>query len=516
MYDSFRDARKLPDGTKIETDLCIIGAGAAGLVLAKQFAGTGLRICILEAGGLSVDPDVDALGFIEDAGREYIPNPKRLRYFGGTTNHWGGQCVPLDPADFEKRDWIAHSGWPYDYKTLEPYYRAAHAEMGLGEFSYDGYAMAGELGMDCFPFDPGLIKTVVARYKRVRFGLDYGDELDSAANVDVILYADVSSIGMADSTSETVEKAEVRSLAGNAFTVNSKFFVLSCGGIENARLLLMSNRQRPAGIGNHSDAVGRYFMDHIFFRSGYIAANTNDTALRFYLDEHPYKDINVRGHLAVPAAKARELGTSMFRTEIEPVSLMYEAARRVRAGNVSARDIASLLTNPVGLGQSVVCRDASPFTAYRIANYFEQTPNPDSRVTLSNDRDALGRPLSKLSWQVSSTDHESIVRIHKVLAQEVGRSGFGRMRVEIDEEPDILLPGCGGGAHHMGTTRMTENPREGVCDGDAKVHYTNNLYIAGSSLFPNAGWVNPTLTIVAVTLKLAAHLKQRFDAEGVL
>ena len=173
------------------------------------------------------------------------------------------------------------------------------------------------------------------------------------------------------------------------------------------------------------------------------------------------------------------------------------------------------MSDPVGLGTVARCKSNAPPTAYLLENHVEQTPNPDSRVTLSVKKDPLNRPQPQLKWKLSPLDQEGVIKAQRLIAHEVGRSGFGRMRIEMGEEANDFLEKATGNGHHMGTTRMDDDPARGVTDGNAKVHYTSNLYVAGSSLFPRCGWSNPTLTIVATSIRLADHLKMRFRADGV-
>ena len=516
-YKTFLDARYIESETRFDFDLCIVGAGAAGITIAREFARTNLRVCVLESGGLHSDAAVNGLSEIDDVGR--LPGNEgsnRLRYFGGTTNRWGGHCTPLEPDDFKKQDWIAYSGWPYDYNELHPYYIRAHGVLGLGKFDYGTESIASALGFETFPFDRKTLATTVSRYNPVRFGTKFGDELGGAKNIKVILYSDVSEIRMADSAANNVVKVLVKSVAGNQFSISARYFVVACGAIENARLLLMSNRQRTSGIGNHSDLVGRFFQEHLWYPSGYIVPNTSNPNLRFYLREWPYGDIGVRAHLAVSSGKARELRIPKFRAEIalESMSPTYRLVRKIR-DSVSAGDVLALMSDPVGLGTLLQCRSTLSPTAYVLGNHVEQTPNPDSRVTLSVKKDPLDRPRPQLKWKLSPLDQDGVIRAQRLIAHEVGRSGFGRMRIEMGEDANEFLEKATGTGHHMGTTRMDDDPTRGVTDGDAKVHHTSNLYVAGSSLFPRCGWSNPTLTIVATSIRLADHLKMRFRADGM-
>ena len=402
-YKTFLDAREIEPETKLDFDLCIVGAGAAGITIAREFLNTNLRVCVLESGGLGIDAAVNSLSEIDDVGR--LPGQEglnRLRYFGGTTNHWGGHCAPLEPDDFEKQEWIPFSGWPYDYNELRPYYIRAHGVLGLGEFDYIPENIGSALGFETFPFDRKIIATTVSRYNRVRFGIRYGDELDRAKNIKVILYSDVSEIMMADSAANNVVNVLAKSIAGNQFHIGAKRFVIACGAIENARLLLMSNRQRSSGIGNHSDLVGRFFQEHLWYTSGYIVPNTGNPNLKFYLREWPYGDIGVRAHLAVPSDKVRELKIPKFRSEIALGSSAFRLAKAIKS-NVSIGDVLALMSDPVGLGTVARCKSNAPPTAYLLGNHAEQTPNPDSRVTLSAKKDPLNRPQPQLKWKLSRT-----------------------------------------------------------------------------------------------------------------
>ena len=142
-------------------------------------------------------------------------------------------------------------------------------------------------------------------------------------------------------------------------------------------------------------------------------------------------------------------------------------------------------------------------------NELEQAPNPASRVRLIEQRDALGMPRVQLEWRLSGLDKRSIRRAHELLARELGRAGLGRLQLMLSEDEHRWPPELGGGRHHMGTTRMHRDPARGVVDPDCRVHGVGNLYVAGSSVFPTVGAANPTLTIVALALRLADHLVEQ-------
>jgi choline dehydrogenase-like flavoprotein len=519
-FKSFLDARRHEDtGSVIETDLCIIGSGAAGIAIAREFIGSRVRVCLLEAGGLSVDPEVAARSVIDSVGREY-KNGARLRLFGGSTNLWGGECVPLQPIDFEKLDWINYSGWPYGYDELEPYYRRAHAVLGLGAFDYDASRISQTLGLERFPFDPSAIETVISRYNPVRFGLTFEDELDVAPNVSVILYAEVTRLNLQDG-GDALSTVSIVTVAGNELKVNAKYFVLAAGGIENPRILLLSNHQRPTGLGNHSGFVGRLFQEHIWYPSGLIFA-ARRKPLRLYAKKIDYGTIQVVGTIAVASQKARDLRIPRFRAELRTINSwqlvrnpgIWQPVRN--RSDMLIDDIFALLWRLDQAGARLLCDVPLDNNIYLLGNILQQTPNWSSRIFLSDKKDPLGRAHPALNWRISSIDHEGIIKAQTLIAQEVGRTAFGRVRVEIDPNPRIPVEGCWGECHHMGTTRMSDSPSMGVTDGNAKVYHVRNLYVAGSSLFPTCGHANPTLTIVATSLRLADHLKSEMRKDGLL
>ena len=516
---SYFDSRRIPDGEVVESDVCIVGAGAAGLTIAQQLAGQPLRVCLLESGGLWPDDAHDALNAFEETGHPVAGG--RLRFFGGTTNHWGGHCVPIRAIAFEKRDWIPHSGWPFGRDHMDPFYSRAHAVLGIGDYDYDPEPVARRLGFPMLPFKPDAVETVLSRYNRLRFGDRFREALDRAENASAFVYATVTSINL-DADRRAVTDVGVTTLAGNAFTVRAKFYVLATGGIENARLLLANNRHMPAGLGNLNDLVGRFFMDHIWYSSGYILpADQNDEAVALYAEESDYEDdYLVRCHLALPEERVRALRIPDYRVELQVMrshrwseaAASYRRLRRsirsLSLDRLYAEDILNVLGDPAKTF-AYATNSEDPPLVYGFANYVEPVPNPESRVMLSSEKDALGLNRADVRWKLTNQDKEGIKTAQHAIAQEVGRSGIGRMNIVVPESEEYLLYGASGGHHHMGTTRMDNNPRLGVVDADCRVHGLENLYVAGSSVFPAAGYPNPTLTIVALSLRLADHLESR-------
>lgn len=518
--DDYEDARSLPDGAAIEADLCIVGGGAAGITLARELARTGMRICLLEAGGLSIDPDVDAASVVESQGYPYGVEHKRLRYFGGSTNHWGGHCLPFEPDDFEAKDWVDWSGWPYGYATLEPYYRRAHEVLMLGEYDYDPARLAGAVGARLMPFEGPRVVTQMSRYNPVRFSFDYGEALAAEPNVRVLLYAEVTDIRLDDATGRAVSHLVVRTPAGNAAEVRARYFVLAAGGIEIPRMLLVANDQRPAGLGNENDLVGRFFQEHLWYESGTLAPFDPADVHPIYVTQVPYAgDVGLQAHLILTPETVAAERIGKFRTEFVSDSLQVRRIEALRDGRIAPADAVALAADPYGFGQALACRRRGALhDAYVLFNNTEQLPNPASRVRLGSDRDAYGRPQAVLDWRILRQDYDCLLAGHRILAEEAGRLGYARMRIEIDPDPDPdeMFEGVLGAGHHMGTARMSDDPATGVCTPDGRLHSVANLWVAGSALFPTSGYANPTLTIVAMTLKLSDHLQGEARKDGLI
>ena len=533
----FIDSRTLPHGTVVEADICIIGAGSAGITIAREFIDKSFKVVLLESGGLTADPATQSLYAGENAGIPYAAlESTRSRYFGGSTNCWVGWCRPFDRIDFEYRDWVANSGWPLDHSALAPYFLRAHDVLQLTELRFDADSWRERLkreALDFLPLRDGGIKNQINLFSPpTRFGDAYRDLLRNAADVQTFLNANVVEIE-ANETASAVERVRVATLQGNQFAVSARAFVLAAGGIENARLLLLSNRVQPAGLGNGSDLVGRYFMEHPRLRGRKIRLKNPGRHRRLYDSTlvMSRRRLNTRAlrlgvDLAPTEASQRRLGLQNSRTylsaiyrgdgsaEIETLRRTHQLFKDRRKYGYSAaylandvlRNLPRLTARLPQLASSVFDYTANPNHAGRefwLDTIIEPAPNPDSRVVLSGEKDALGLNRSRVELRLSDSDRQTFVGTQELLAAELGASGA----VEFDDAPAPDWPEkvfwC---SHHMGTTRMDEDARKGIVDKNCRVHGIGNLFVAGSSVFPTGGSDIPTMTIVAMALRLSDHL----------
>jgi choline dehydrogenase-like flavoprotein len=564
----FVDARTIPDGETVEADVCVVGAGAAGITLARQFDGLPFRVALLESGDIKPDDATQALYAGENTGLPYYPlEAARLRLFGGTTNHWGGTCRPFSAIDFEARDWIPNSGWPIGKADIGPYYAQAQKVCRL---SSDAWELEAWAARDRFA--PLLIGgRAVSRVAQVlpvaerSFGKHYRDDVDRAKNVLAYLNDNVTAIETNDEAT-LVTGVRVACLSGNRFQVKARLFILAAGGIENARVLLLSNARQAGGLGNGHGTVGRFFMEHPRFEAGVIVPADRRLEFGFY-QPHPVGKARLKGYLGLSEETIRAEKLADVQVNMIPV---YSAAYRDshKAAEVSSLkylvhsfrarelpdDFGAHLANVVGdlltgedhflpaaplplpkpltlrkiLGASSEERERllpellgdiafvaneelfsnTPVDHVRLSTRIDPVPNPDSRVTLGDTHDALGLPRVRLHWQLSPLDKYSVGRTLEIIGAELGRAGLGRLQLNVDDDDTAWPDDTRGGWHHMGTTRMSDDPRRGVVDRNCQVHGIANLFVAGSSVFPTAGSGTPTLMLVALALRLGEHVKE--------
>jgi len=503
------DARNLDNESLIAGDLCIVGAGAAGISLALQFIGAGQRVLLLEGGGFDYEPAMQELYRGEIVGLPYFPlQAARLHYFGGTTGHWAGFCSTLDPVDFVVRDWVPYSGWPILRADLEPYYRLALPILQLeaDEWSADAWQRR-DATLVPFALDPRVAWTKMWQFSPpARFGTLYRQPIVSAPDVHLYTHATVVEIEANESAS-AVTGLRIRTLEGKEHQVRAARYVLACSTIQNARLLLASNRQASTGLGNGHDLVGRFFMEHLEMPSGNLVTLGAAPATQMYAFE--FGRTKARGELALSADAQRDARMLNATVSLDPAPLT-EAGKSTFEW--ATPDVVSHMRTDRVVPDTATATTKTPPRTFHLLTRQEQAPNPLSRVTLSSERDALGVPRARLDWRLTELDRRSFRIFYEVLGRELGRSGLGRAQMRdwvLESAPTAWPTSLGGGWHHMGTTRMSTDPKQGVVDPTCRVHGVANLYVAGAAVYPTAGCANPTLTIVALSLRLADHLKQR-------
>jgi choline dehydrogenase-like flavoprotein len=522
-----KDFREFEDGSVVAADVCIVGAGAAGIAIAREFIGTRYGVVLLESGGFAPEIDTQRLYDSEIVGLPHDSIEQgRARIFGGTTTLWGGQALRFDELDFEKRSWIPLSGWPISRGELEPYYLRAERVLQIGTpIAYGD--LCASFGAEPPEFDAGKLSMECSQWSpRPNFGQEYREEIRRAQNISVILHANVTGI-ITNSSAAVVERIEFQTLEGKKGSATARYFIICCGGIETARLLLASGGVEACGVGNRNDLVGRYYQEHPMFWYGELQTKNRtrlrDTFESFYKKGLKYFPIiklarrfqfekqllNIQGSITLEDSPGSAITAmkSLFRAV---------KARSYPGGSETRRLIANALSDPLQLFRlayrfRVQNRAATPQKGrITFGGQCEMAPNADSRVMLSAERDGLGMRRVKLDWRLGELERRTACEYISVVSGEFERLGLG----SYDLAPLRSLDDAGwdglahDSAHHMGTARMNESPQFGVVDSDCKVHGIANLFIGSGAVFPTSSRSNPTMTILALSIRIADRLKE--------
>jgi len=498
------DARTLPENECIEADICIAGAGVAGVTLAHEFIGEECRVCLLEGGGLGPDRGTQSLFWGKNVGHPYFPlDTARACGFGGSSNRWtapgfadrglGVRLRPLDEIDFEEKEWIPDSGWPFRKSELEPFYVRAQKKCKIGPFAYNVENWEDPENTPHLPFLNERVRTTVFQFgPRDPFINSYRQEIDQAPNIVVYTYANVVEVEATESVT-VVPRMQIACLDGKKLQVSAKIFILAMGALEIPRLLLISNKRQSAGLGNQHDLVGRYFMEHPHLWSGAFIPSSPDILNSIGLYRvHRAHGFPIMGKLTLAPDVLRAEKTLNYCVSIHPtfpggrhniapnlpiISWPLQTAKPQEHSNIqpqfkkkSAQGVESLKTLlssfskghvPENMGNLLgdVFRDIDKVgaTGYRrlrsefskIAGKFnrpkgrlvfelnhmtEQSPNPNSRLFLSDEKDSLGRNRICLDWRLNSLDIHSIIRAQQIIDDELRRAKLGRLRIDLRDE----------------------------------------------------------------------------------
>ncbi|MYL96727.1 hypothetical protein GR702_02925 [Novosphingobium sp. FGD1] len=526
---------QIPAG-QLQYDVCLIGAGAAGISIAQALAGSRFSICLLESGSGSAEAETQRLYEGEVAGHSMTMDTGRYRVLGGSTSRWTGRCGKLDAIDFQARAWVPHSGWPIGLEDLEPYYEAARAVCGFRRAWQDDSLAASALGLE--PITDPRLRNFIWRYAPLgsrlyrNWGVEYDAVLKSAENIDAVLHANVTR-WHAPAGGKRVEAVTVSTLEGKQAVIKANLFVLCAGGLESARLLLSSAEDVPGGLGAAMPMVGRFFMQHP--RGSIGRLHTNASAAKVLQDRLAIfatrMGLQYESGFALSAKEQQEselLNASVILTYEADPDCGWEAFKELagiapdegargygRSGAALrlARDPGSAVSNLWRRGWQKR-HAAFPVRGIDLVIDLEQKPDPESRVTLCDDRDRLGMRRARVAWRVNEEERRTSLRFAEILSDHFEATGIGHV-----EKADWLFDQgsigdeLSGTYHHIATLRMSEGPESGVVDANCQVHGVDNLFVASCATFSTGGHVNPTFTIVALALRLADHIRDRLVGE---
>ncbi len=515
------DPGTIANGDTLEADVCIAGAGPAGITIARRLASAGIRVILLDSGG--EEPRGSAATFVAgtSTGLPYYPlEEARARAYGGSSHLWaphqGWRARPLDEDDFRPHAWVPGSGWPVDFAELRPHLDRAQEAIGL-----DPLPAVGGIGDE--PAAPplaqvrGPFRTAGLPFAQPDSFVRTHDDLVADENIQLLLGATL--VEIYQGARGRVSSFEMAVSDNRRFRVTASHFVLALGGIDNARTMLMAGGGR--GVGNEHDQVGRNFMEHCVMRVGAVRPHdpAKLEALSRYRRQSPNPPPGMDRRIVIDEERRRDQELLAAAFMLTPVSARrlspgVRAVTRIRRGHrfvprrwFDAHLVAQALAGVGDVARYAVQRARpvkAPHDVLEMQIFAEQVPNQRSRVALSRSLDHLGAPRARLHWQITDQDRRSIVRSTQILAEAIRDAGLADVEVLVDEPAPGFAPD--GQYHHLGTTRMSRDPRHGVVDSDCRVHSLENLFVAGTSVFPTGGWANPTLTMVALADRLGAHL----------
>lgn len=513
----------------LETDVCVVGAGPVGITLSLALSRRGLDVVMLESGGPTVEPELQDLYRSKNVGRNHNGiNLGRFRAFGGTSTQWGGQILPFGPIDFARRDWIRSSGWPITYDDLEPYYRTALEYEGLGGCVKDDEGVWSAIGLSAPEFGPDLRAHLSRWCPQPDFARLHGAEVERSSRLRCILHATVTALAC---SGDRIVSAKARTLEGRGIRIAGRRFVFCVGGIESARLLMqpLEDGTEPPWA-RRSDALGRYFLDHPTFECADVVPR-NPAAVHRLMDMVYLRGFKYQPRLYLSAARQEEArslnagGLVLFYSEISAQVLhqVRIAARRVLQGRPSAKVLAEASRSFIRSGPLIV-RQAWRYLVhkrafnpsdrgFRLLAFIEQAPDAESRVTLSEDRDAFGMRRAQLDWRLGQAEVETLATFAESVKSAFESTGLAEVRIErlvSARDPAVLGKGWDN-YHDMGTARMTDGAEPGVVDESLRILGTANGYVCSSAVFPSGSFSNPTHTAIALALRLGDHL----CAEGI-
>ena len=513
--------------SELRFDVCVVGAGAVGIAIAREFLGEQVTVALLEGGDNGLEPWAQDTYRSEMLGQPHLGTHEgRARALGGTTKLWAGQALPMFEIDFESREWVPFSGWPISLTTLNPYYRRAEDVMQVPHSTYDTDSWPSPVKP--FSEEKSSVRFCYSQFApEPDFSRKYKPELLASNNVTVLLHANAVELNVNSNATE-VTSVSIKSYKGTCARVFARVFVVCCGGIDNARLLLASGSTEPNGVGNRFGNVGRYFQDHPTVRIPFTPLNPRMFDSRFSAIRTRSSINMVKLYSSKEFQKQHRIlnvGAEVVHEDSEDAPLaaltrLTNAARKRTFNRQTLGDCILVSQSPfsvlVAVARKMLGRRArsANHIKYKLLLSCEQEPSPTSQITLSTKLDNVGMPRSCVNWQISETVSRSI----KVFLNEIAEVWKNDAIAEFDLDSvqlDGRESGSGGGYsdfnHHIGTTRMGLDPRTSVVDANCCVHGYGNLYMAGSSIFPTGSFSNPTLTALALSYRLSDYLKLKLQ-----
>ena len=505
---------------KEDARVLIIGSGAAGLSLALKLEKLKIPSLIIEGGNSEYSDESQEIYNGEIVSKHdlaYGLKDSRMRYFGGSTNCWAGLCGEFDEEDFLERDWINLSGWPIFKKDLDPYYNEASKFLNIDRKKIthpNKYAKVPNLeGFQT----RSLYNTFIGS-----FGILFDDHLKKSKLITIYLAANCTRINQNTINSNLIDSVNINSFDGVSKLIKSKNIILCCGGIENARLLLNTKTEISPAIGNHSDMLGKYFSEHPIAPCATVIG-PNGKIFNMKQNWHQ-ADNDVKAYYKIPFEIQKKFNISnsaihffeqedeLTKSDLSAINL-YKFFKDYKNSRLDKNDFLEIIKNPIDVLSSYRQRKKRSKIRTAVRFTLEQTPNEQSKIYLGNQLDKFGQRKIKLDWKFNKIERRTVNFLMAYTADVLQKNKIGTLKMDsqLYNFKETLPLDLRGGQHHCGTTRMAISQKNGVVDKDLKVFGMKNLFVCGSSVYPTNSWVNPTFTIIALSLRLADNISNKFN-----
>jgi choline dehydrogenase-like flavoprotein len=510
------DGELLEPKTTLSAEFCVIGTGMGGTAVALRLIEAGKDVLLIEAGGVNERSNGNQPVTAEHVGRKFgIPRSRSIE-LGGTSAWWHGVCGRLDDIDFEQRPWIDDSGWPITSADLSSFYDEASALLGTnGEFSHDPKVLETPLRerLNDFPFNRAVLTNkIVCVPEPPRCWKNTLLELARSGRLNCLINATALELVLQED--DRAIDHVIAGVKGGTAKIRAKIFVVCTGALETPRLLLNSRHRRPNGLGNEQDLVGRFLSDHPMGHFCKLRFHRRTDA-PLYASVWTKNKVRVMVGMTMSPEQQNRHALPNHATWVRPsvsaariddqLLLSFLGVRR--PADLSLRQITAILTNRDLLYRILVHRFGfHPTFRYGDMVFLtEQVPNRNSRVQLSQKtRDQHSYPVAQIDWQFKDADDAGFENYARLLFGEALQNELYEIaRVDpLSTWIDTRVSS----AHHLGTARMADDPSRGVVDKNLKLFGVDNAFVCDASVFPTAGNVNPSLTIVALGRRLGNYL----------
>jgi choline dehydrogenase-like flavoprotein len=515
----FRDLDSMGSDQSLVYEICIVGTGPSGISLATKFNNTKYSIVMLESGGLLPDPKYQTLNKGKNSGPRFLSlDGSRIRCWGGGSLLWAGHCGQFSQDEFNQKEYIPLSGWPINKEDLNKYYEEASGLLGINYELFGGERYLDDiwnLGLSKFDVQKSFLSESLllkANSENRNFGTKFKNEIQSSDNIDVIYHATVTNIQLSENR-KTVTNLIINSLNGNKAIIKANVYILAAGALENPRLLLASNVGINNAEGNNRHFVGKCFMSHPGVSEAAEIHNTNNVSSVCLKNNNFHNvDKNIIPYLQVKDNLRITNKLLKHSIEIKAYPDLINGSTYWSGRIFSEFDKLKGNFQIMESIEKLLCRlSGNKYNSllWDVGVGIEQQPRLNNKLNLDGDVDSLGVPLLNMYWDnLSELEKNTIIEAIKLLAQELGMNNTGRIKLtknllsgEAFNQQDPIN-------HHIGTTRMSDSILTGVVDKNCKVFSVSNLYLSGSSVFTTSSNVNPTFTIIALSLRLGDHLKK--------